>query len=215
MYNTNRNFYSFISDGNDARSLWKHDNYNYQNFYGVKYDHILELAVGVSFQQRVFNSIQYVSEVYLYDTLTKHPIIIEDVTFDKFYAYTNKQITNKRDLVVKTANSYQDVTLNLNQTLVDRTDNYWRFSKFRDEVFDRTQTIVTSEWTSISGNYDNLGQGYIDQIVNPLAVNTTKSLYQLSRLRDRSLQLRLFFNPVEDYKIVTQILSFSTSLTNR
>jgi hypothetical protein len=213
MYNSNTNFFSFIN--NNTGTVWKHDNYNYQKFYGIKYDHIIDLNVGVSFQQNIFNSVQYVSEVYLYNPVTDTSLLIENSTFDKFYAYTNSQITQLRDLIIKQPNLYQEVTLPLNQTLVDRTDNYWRFSRFRDEVGDRTQTITTSQWTDILNNYDSFGQGHIDQVVNPLAIDINKSLYELSRLRDRSLNIRLFYNPIEDYKIVTQILSFSTTKSLR
>jgi hypothetical protein len=56
-------------------------------------------------------------------------------------------------------------------------------------------------------NYFNQGIGYIDYVVNPLYIDLSKNVYDLERFTDKYLNIRLFFKPIEDYKIVMNLLS--------
>lgn len=126
MYNDRKNYYTFINELAIARSVWKHNMIgSYQTFYGVRYPHIVDVTVNAQqIQEKVFHTIQYISNVHEYDINTGCFVRIEDVTFTELVARNMKQITTKRSLVVKTPNSYLDVTLPISQSIVDRTDNY-------------------------------------------------------------------------------------------
>ena len=49
--------------------------------------------------------------------------------------------------------------------------------------------------------------GYIDYAINPFYINTSKDVYQLQRFRDKFLNVRLFYKPAEDYKIVINTMA--------
>jgi hypothetical protein len=216
MYSDNNIFYSFINEAVDPRRVWAHNNYNYQTYYGTKYPHVIQVnMVNGANQEKVFYSTQYVSNAYLYDPTTDWEVEDESTTFDEFYVYNNSQICDRRDLIVKEVALYQDVTLPLNQSLVDRTDNYWRFNRFRDERVDYTLPIHTREWAELEQFYDSLGQGYLDKVPNPIAIDINKNIYNQARFRDKYLSLRLFFQPEQDYRIVTEILSFLNNNSTR
>lgn len=212
MYYSNDAYYSFINEQMVNNRVWKHYERNYQTYYGVKYEHIIDVINSEdAVMEKTFNSVQLISETYLYDNLNEIFVPDENVTFDKFYAYTSKQICSIRDLVVKTQNDYLDVRLPLNQTLIDRTENYWRFNRFRDEKINYNGSSFDTTWNTISTFYQDYGQGYIDKIPHPVNVDINKSIYQQSRLRDKYVKFRLSFKPDLDYKITTEMLSVLTN----
>jgi hypothetical protein len=218
MYNDNLNIYSFINDGNTPDTIiWKHTERNFQTFYGTKYDHIIDITLdGTPQSEEVYYNVQFVSTAYLHDEDADYSRKIEDVTFDRFYVYNSSQCSTLRDLIVKTPNSYQDVTLPLSQTLMDRTDNYWRFNRFRDEITDRTRPFFTSRWNELQQYFDNDGQGYLDRDLDPIAIDGSRSIYRQARFRDKYCSVRVFFNnPGGDYKIKTELLTFLTNLSLR
>jgi hypothetical protein len=49
--------------------------------------------------------------------------------------------------------------------------------------------------------------GYIDWVMNPSYINENKDVYQIQRFRDKFLNVRLFYNPTEDYKIVINTMA--------
>jgi len=216
MYNGNSNVYTFINRVDNGTVTWKHVERNYQTYYGTKYDHILDISISNAGAEKVSHSIQFINNVYLYNSTSEASNKIENITFDRFYAYNSKQASTQRDLIVKIPNSYQDITLPLTQTLMDRTENYWRFNRFRDEITDRTIPYFTSDWEDLQVFFDAEGQGYIDGVLDPLAIDGTRGIYQQARFRDKFFAVRMFFNdPTEDYKIVTEVMSFLTHTSLR
>jgi hypothetical protein len=206
MFNNRINFYTSIRD--NLPTVWLHGERNYQTYYGVKYDHIIETPINHdSGQEKLFTSFQMITNCYLYKDVQGRFVNDETVTFDRFTISNNNQSSGLRELVVK-SNAYDDVTLPTNQTLIDRTENYWRFNRFRDIATNRnTETLFSSDWNDISGFFDQYGQGYIDDVVNPLSININKPYYEQSRFRSKALYLRLFFNPEQDYKISTELVT--------
>lgn len=205
-------FYSFINERLQVNRVWKHFHRNYQTYYGIKYPKIVELANNENpVGEKVFGSFSLISETSLYDAQRGEYNKVESVTYDHFYVYNTHQISSKRPLVVKQKTQYQDVRLAINQTLIDRTENYWRFNRFRDERLTYNNTMFDRSWNTINNYYGNFGQGYIDKVPNPTNVDVNKNIYKQARFRDKFIKTRLFFNPVEDYKIVTEIM---TVLTN-
>lgn len=206
MFNNRNKFYTYINNIN--REIWAHDRRNYQTYYGVKYDHIVEVTFNPEpSQEKIFESVQFISNVYNYSLTDNRFINLENITFDRFEISNNNQSSNTRDLIVKVG-AYDKLTLLPTETLVDRTDNYWRFNTFRDMAFNRTtETLYTTSWANLNSYFDQLGQGYIDAVVNPLSINLNKPYYEQARFRDKVAFLRLFFNPENDYKISTEVIS--------
>jgi len=217
MYHDNTNFYSFINRTDNNTVVWKHIERNFQTYYGVKYDHIIDISLDQSpATEKVYYSTQFVTDSYIYEADSDYSYRVEDVTFDRFYVYNGKQCSNLRNLIVKIPNSYQNITLPLTQTLIDRTENYWRFNRFRDEVTNGSIPFFTSNWSNLQTSFNTEGQGYLDRVINPLSVDGTKSIYKQARFRDKYVAVRLFFNNTDaDYKIKTEIMTFLTNLSIR
>jgi hypothetical protein len=211
MFNNRNKFYSYINNQN--RELWVHNERNYQNYFDVKYDHILEVTLNPEpAQEKIFDSVQYISNVYNYVLADSRFVNIENSTFDRFELSNNNQSSDTRDLVVKVG-AYDKLGLTTIETMVDRTDNYWRFNRFRDMAYNRTtEPLFSTDWTHIISYYDQYGQGYVDSVINPNSININKPYYEQARFRDKVAYLRLFFNPGEenDYKISTEIISMLT-----
>ena len=207
MYNTRDKFYSCINDG----KVWEHGKRNYCSFYGKRHDHIIELVLNPNAaQEKVFNSVQIISDTFKYSNTDERFISVPNITYDRFVVSNNYQCSGERKLTVKVPNQYQDITLPSNETLIDRTDNYWRFNRFRDLCINRqllNEPLFTTDWTYRRSSYDNNGQGYIDRVVNPNAIDLNKNIYNQARFRDKYLTVRLFFKPSEDYKLITEIIS--------
>jgi hypothetical protein len=211
MFNDHFTYYTFINQFNvEVRDIWKHNVRNYQTYYDVKYDHILEIVLNNdAIQEKIFGSMQLISNSYKYSNVGDYYIQAGNTTFDRFLIYNEYQSSHIRDLIVKLT-PYQSLSLAVNETLIDRTDNYWRFNRFRDITIDRdlvAEPLITDRWLDIIAEYDSNGQGFIDYISNPNAIDVAKSPYQQSRFRDKYAVVRLFYKPEEEYKIVTDIMS--------
>lgn len=212
MYYSNDTFYSFINEQRSANRVWRHFNRNYQTYYNLKYDHIIEISNNEeAVAEKVFSSVQLITNVFKYEPTSEHYVTVENVTFDRFFVNNNKQVTSIRPLVVKENNQYFDTRLPVTQTLVDRTENYWRFNRFRDETVNYNGTSFDSTWNNISNYYTNFGQGYIDKVPHLTNVDVNKSLYEQARFRDKYITIRLYFKPEDDFKIVTEIMSVLTN----
>lgn len=215
MFNDDKHFYSFINAPTQGSKVWKHSDLNHQTYYGVKYDHIIDIISSNQGSEKVTHSIQIIANTYMFNTLHDDFTKVENITFDRFNAYNSKQSSTLRDLIVKVPNQYQDIRLNPTQTLMDRTENYWRFNKFRDEVIDLAVPIISKSWVNTQLYYSNLGQGYVDSVIDPTAVSNTKSIYSQSRFRDKFFGIRLHFKPEGDYKIVTEVTSLLNNISLR
>lgn len=66
-----------------------------------------------------------------------------------------------------------------------------------------TNSILEPTYT----NYFMQGMGYIDYVVNPNYIDLSKNVYDLERFTDKYLNIRLFYKPIEDYKLVVNLLS--------
>jgi hypothetical protein len=208
MFNDRNKYYTYIN--NKDREIWVHSERKYQNYYGKKYDHIIEVTFNPQpGQEKIFESVQYIANTYNYILKDSRFVSLENATFDRFELSNNNQSSDTRSLVVKVG-AYDKLNLTPTQTMVDRTDNYWRFNRFRDMAINRTtQALFTTDWTYTSPYYDLYGQGYVDAVVNPSSIDLNKPYYQQARFRDKVAFLRMFFNPGEknDYKIATEVIS--------
>lgn len=201
IYSDRDTFYT-----NQPGSSWKHNSGNFQTFYTAKYPHIIEPVINHSpITTTTLNTCKYISNVSLYDTTNMQWIEQPYKTFNSLIAYNDLQSTGELTIVSK--KDFSSVPylslVNLNTTAyATKKDNYWCINKLRDMVIDRTIPHFSSDQTAT--NADGT-----DKFVNLTAINTNKSQYEQARLRDKYLGLRFKFNPEENYKITTDLVSVS------
>lgn len=192
MFNDSNWFYS-----ND---IYKHNVGNYQEFYGVKYDHIIDLiAKNNPLETKLTTSVQYSSSTWS-DVYT--PL---DLTFDRMIAYNTNQSTGLKPLNV--VDSYYESPLG-DAVLIKETDNKWKLNHIRNYVEGKLP-IWSTNWTDIA----SYPFSWIDKV--PVNANPNKNLFELDRLRDYYLGLRLFFNPTENAKIITDLVNTIFANRNR
>ena len=195
MFNTNKFFFT-----SDLNGLWKHDERNFQTYYGTKYDHILEYTSTNNFMTKVYNSFQYVSEVQDYNELNRNWVDKFDFTFDNVVVYNDTQSSGKLNLIVAEDSYVEELLYNINDVPVFKHDKTWKFNKIRNLVVDESVPLFLKNYTSIVPEY------FIDKIPNTAATNTNKSVYEQDKIRAKYCNIRLFFNPLNDYRIVTDVL---------
>ena len=212
-YNNNLSFFTTVNNTDFSTYSWKHGIRNFQSYYGVKQDFILEYVSkgDEPVLAKSFDNIEVMGNVYAYDGLNDYWYEIYHNTFDRLLAYNNSQSTGLETVQVKNTNAYFDVYNNAYSTRivsVHRDRNIWKINNLRDygrNVLGGTNAIMTNRWTL--ADYSNVFRtrpnlGYIDRVSNPDFLNLTKSVYEIQRFNERFLNVRLFYKPAEDYKIV-------------
>lgn len=208
-FNDSNNFYSSI---NSSSKIWKHDKYNYQNFYGKKYDYILEYVLnkdtGIT---KTLDSIQYISKFELLDPVKNYWIDKDYNTFDRILIYNSYQSTGLRNIKVKrdATENYYDFNNFSFDVLGSKNEKTWEINNFRDLVIDRGKSLFTNEWDEIKSSY------FIDKVPNSLSISDNKDIYELERLRDKYSMVRLFSNTKEDFKITTDLFSSLNNISYR
>lgn len=153
------------------------------------------IAVNDPYQIMTTASAQYSSDVWQFSYDKTHQVKLP-ITFDRMIAYNSSQSTGTQPLTIK--NPFDlDVT---GFTYVRRTDNRWRINEFRD-YSSANNSIWSSSWPDIQSSPFK----WIDKV--PANIDFTKSLFNSNRLSDYYLGLRLFFNPTENAKIVTDLIA--------
>jgi hypothetical protein len=87
----------------------------------------------------------------------------------------------------------------------------WKINRLRDLTVNRlnlNEPKFTKDWSELTyqNEYDN-GFGYIDKVINPSIIDINKDVYQIERLTDKYLGVRLFFKPLNDYKITLNLIT--------
>jgi len=211
------NFYfndsiNFYSSTNDSSKIWRHDKYNYQNFYGKKYDHIVEYVLNKdSTITKTLDSIEYISKFELLDSNKNYWIDKDYNTFDKVLIYNSYQSSDIRPIKVKRDEriDYYNFDNDTFSVLGSKNEKTWKISNFRDLITDRSKALFTNEWNSIKNSY------FIDKVPNSLVLDHNKDLYELERFRDKYNLVRLFSNTKEDFKITTDLFSSINNISYR
>lgn len=216
----NNNYTFFTSINNTAKSdyIWQHNVRNFQNYYGVKFDFIYDYVTKGDdpVVTRAFDSVEVMGNVYNYNTTTEQWREVFFDSFDKIHVYNNTQSSGLFNLVVKNEIPYYDIYNNhlTTRTLsIKRYRDIWRIHNLRDyssNILGGTETINTNNWvlpeySSVFRTNENMG--YIDWAMNPSYISENKSVYEIQRFRDKFLNVRLFYNPTEDYKIVINTMA--------
>lgn len=189
MFNDEAYFYT-VKDN----TIYKHlKRGNYQTFYDKKYDFIIELINSDLFTKDL-HSIFYIALTKQWNENTESWRIIEDITFDRIMAYTETQSTGVQSLILQDQHNdpygylfYDNITKK-----VIKTDNNHKVSGLYDISIDHP--VVSSSWSDISSTY------FIDHVSYDANIDYNKSVYDYKEMKDKYLAVRLFFNPVNDYK---------------
>jgi len=184
-------FYSNAFSTNNSQ-IFKHlSKNNYQSFYGIKYDFILEYGKFDSVTADLGN-VFYVGSAQVWD-VNEQVFKNVDSTFDKLLAYNQNQSTGLQTLILQnqTTNPYANNKLSASTKYVIRTDENYKIAGLLD--YSTGVPVVTKDWTA-----KQLYNGYIDVVVNN--IDFTKSPYTISKLKSKLLFVRLFFKPAQDYK---------------
>lgn len=199
-FNDSNNFYTSIVS---KPTVWKHNQLNFQTYYGKKYPHIIEYVIKEnSGQTKTLDTVSYVSKVEEWNTTNKQWIDKDYETFDNIIAYNSYQSTGKKDIDVKQSQDpFVNLTIASDKCLASKTEKTWNINNFRDYVNNRNSSLFTSNWNDIKTDF------YIDKVPNLSAFNFNKSPFELEMLRDKYFNIRLFYKPVQDYKITTDIFS--------
>jgi len=208
-YNDSNNFYSSV---NNSPKTWRHDKYNYQNFYGNKYDHIIEYVLNKDLvNTKTLDSIEYISKFELYDSNRNYWIDKDYETFDRILIYNSYQCSDIRPIKVKRDErvDYYDFDNDSFSVLGSKNEKTWKMNNFRDLVINRNSALFTDDWNSIKGNY------FIDKIPNTLTLDRNKDVFELERFRDKYNIIRLFSKSDKDYKITTDLFSIINNISYR
>jgi len=189
---------TFFSD-----NLFKHSDYSSSlRFYNQLFPQIVDLNIPQNSQEiKTTNAVYYNSKSVVFDSLTQQ-FKPSTQTYNKFIAYNSTQTSGTQIL------NLQDTLFEDNTALVRVTDRKFRINDIRDYTQDHALPIWDSSWASLES------QPYLDKV--PTNFNLSKSLFELSRLKDNYLGLRLIYEPINDtVRITTDIINTFTSNKNR
>jgi len=196
MFNTNRFFFTSANNG-----LWKHGERNFQTYYGIKWDHIIEYTTTENFRTQKYDSIQYISDVQDYDGALKSWVDVPMITFNKGILYTDTQSTGKINIIPAEDSYVTELLYNAGDITAHRHDRNWKLNKIRDMVIDYNEPLFREDAASLLPEY------FIDKIPNANATSNSKSLYEQGRIRNKFCNVRLFFKPLNDYRIMTDVVT--------
>ena len=183
--------------------IYRHKHFNnYQKYYNVKYDFIVEW-MNFDVQTDRLYAVHYTGYTVQWDSTARQWIPIDNVTFDKMLCYNANQSTGLQTLTYMNqhTNPYINISLPAGTKYVIKTDNNYKIAGIYDMSIGAP--VNTKAWSQLK-----LYPSYIDQVPNPTNINLAKSPYEWSDLWDKYVINRLFFKPAEDYK---KILILSTT----
>lgn len=196
----------FFSTKFGNERLWEHNKGGYQTYYDTKKDHIIDFTFAKDFYQtKYFNTLRIVSDVYdIEDTR------ILNSFWDRMLIYNSAQSTGLQTLVVKnSADLFSDIDTTSPQiTFANRVEGHWNISEIRDYATDHSTNLFSTSWDDIKNDY------YIDKVPSSTAINFNKTLFDLAKLKDQYASVRLYFNPTENQKIVTDIVTTFTKISD-
>ena len=198
-------------------SLYRHElnsvRRNYQTFYGCTHPFIVDFVNNDGpLNVNLYDSIRYYTNVSYYDSVTGEYVDDRYTTFERAWLYNSYQTTGELTLKVKDEDVESMMSMAVDQveqqSLLKRKDRIWFLNHFRDIAKDRTQSSVPSLFTNSWADLQTTP--YIDKVINPLAINNAKAWYTTQPLKDRYLQVRLFFDNLAGipgrYKITTNFI---------
>jgi hypothetical protein len=197
MFNTQNEL--FTAKNNE---LWKHNIGNYQTYYGLEHDHILEWVDNESPGEiKVIGGIEYRQSCEKFNSVNETWVKDLNSTFTKLIAYNDISTTGTLNILSKTT-PYDSIAYNPTQALAFHKENIWRINQLRDYSISPLVSNFTKQWAQLAASYP------IDKVVNSANINVNKSQYELNRLRGKYLVIRgTFNNPDKTLKLSTEFIN--------
>jgi len=211
MFNSQNNFYSFVPTL--INYTWRHGDGDYQNFYGTTYPHIIEFIANENPNiVKTYTHMDYESQAYKYNDLFEEFLAVENKTFDSVICYNDTQSTGKTTVVVKNNfDPFSSLTYTPGTIQAENVEGKWHLTGLRDMVTQTTpkQPLFAQNWNNIKTNY------YIDKVPNSNIIDNSKSQFQMAKLRDHYIALRLYFSNPENHKLVTKYFEVNNKVSLR
>jgi hypothetical protein len=160
-----------------SNSIYKHVDTNYQNYYGRKYDFIFEIQP-FNYQTSTLDC------VYMYAQTFKDNYEVDYPTIDRLWAYTNSQSTGLLNL----ENDPRKYNYTNTPSIVKADENY-RVCQIRDIQNGLPLKQVTNVYEHLPVNFD-----------------LSTSQWNLIPLRDKLFNIRMYYKPTDDYKIIIDLI---------
>lgn len=142
LFNGHKNLYSVHDTDLTHSSIFEHNKGAFQEYYGTKYPHIIDL---IAMQNP--NEIKYASNI-LYNSKTRSysdhfkSWLPSDITYDGLIAYNTHQTTGYKKVVLKDTDFQSDD--NDQEILVSKIDQQYRISNLRDMTVSNYDAIWDS-----------------------------------------------------------------------
>ena len=208
-YVSNQSYFaSGVNFANDPseEGLWYHNltNKSFQVYYGKLQPFIFEFSIGSKYQNKILESVQYISEFYRFQN-NLSSAFVPNKTYNKALIYNQNQSTGLLELVPTEKNNrmqfvqYPKQKINSREILVENIENLWRFNNFFNVAQSNGQPMMTFDCNSIS--YRN---------INPLAIKYNAK-YLKDLMRSDYHVIRLINDKYSNYNILQR---FSITKTN-
>lgn len=182
--------YSFSSKTShymsNSEGIWKGNSGEYQTYFDTKYDHIIDLVHPHNTHKKT-TSLMFDSKSYLQD-------VIQPYSFDRLIVYNSNQVSPLNFLHAKYPLEWNSLP-----SEIVYTDDTYRINTFRD--YSVSPVPIWNLYPTPS----------IDKELNLSRIDINKSLFELPRFSDYWVGVRLYFNPRQNYKIVTDTLTYDTT----
>lgn len=123
-----------------TNNLYKHDQGNYQTYYGSKYDHMLDIvAVNSPVETKLSTNITFATNAAL--AQSKDIYYPVDATFDRIIFYNSNQSSGYQNILPK---SVFNLNSGANNVYITNVDNKWRINDIRDLAADQSQSVWTN-----------------------------------------------------------------------
>lgn len=193
IFNTYDEWYSSVF----TNDIYKHNEGEYQTFYGVKYPHIIEFPMlQAIMNSEVTNHIEFVSHLREFDSTYEIWKDVNDLTFNKVWIYNDKQSTGILDNVVVNNNPAYELDYHPGECFLLKADKTWRLNNHYNYV--NAIPHSSKRWVDISAGY------FIDKV--PVNMDYSKPQYELERFRDGYINVRLIYDEEANYKLLTKYI---------
>lgn len=193
IFNTYDEWYSSVF----TNDIYKHNEGEYQTFYGTKYPHIIEFPMlQAIMNSEITNYIEYMSYVRELDAIYNVWKDVDDVTFNKVWIYNDKQSSGILDAIVVNNDPSYELDYHAGETFLFKADKTWRLNTYFNYV--NQQPFNSKRWSDILSDY------FIDKV--PVNMDYDKPQEDLERFRDGHISVRLIYDDSPNYKLLTKFI---------
>lgn len=188
--------------------VWIHNERcdSFCNYYGTDYPFEVEYMVNTIQEVNTLRSIEYIMEVYKYDTNCHDRFHVLDFNFDEAVVYNTEQVSGLLKLNLEPRNNpmqmiqYPIVNFNSVDILFSKVENKYRLNQFWDITADRGEYNPSAQRMI----WNTAANGYV-KTLNPNNLNYSKNPLQLKKFRHYTNSVFLRRKVSGDRKILVMI----------